>query len=155
MVYFIPEKNTEIANLFVYTDVMKKDFIKDFGTYLYPSDKAKIAVLMYKYPGDRHVGYRRSYVIATPTRNNSSFDLPYIEGSYDIIYSAAGRRVDLLKAMLTNMRKLWGNEIFSYEREYWYRMCALLNHFNGLKSSCTKSNIISMHYKMKKEGFYL
>ena len=155
MVYFIPEKNTELANLFVYTDVQEKDFIEGYGTYLYPSKEARIAVLMYKYPGVRHVGYRKSYVIATPSLSDSKLDLPYVEGSYDIIFSAAGRRVDLLKAMLTNMRKIWGNQIFMFKREYWYRMCALLNHFDGLKSSCTKSNIIFMHNKLKKEGFYL
>ena len=31
----------------------------------------------------------------------------------------------------------------------------LLNHFNGIQSCCVKSNIIEMHYKLKKEGYYI
>lgn len=150
MVYFIPERNTDIANIYVYTDVETKEYIEGLGTYLYPTESAKIAVLMYKYPK-----YRRAYVIGIPSLHGSKLNLPYIEGSYDILYSAFGRRVDLLKYALYNLRRLYGDTVFTYSEGYWMRLCSLLNHFTGTKSGCTKYAMVKLYHRLKTEGFYL
>lgn len=136
MTIFIPKKGTTLYNMYASTQVNEKYYSDEAeGSFL---ETEGIAVIFYKYPHKR-----RAYVINLH-KNNSVINgtkLPGIKESVDIIYTAQGRKFDLLKRMIYNMEKKYGKKIYTIKDSFWCRAVSLIEKFNGKESAATTENI--------------
>lgn len=152
MTVFIPEKGTSIFNMYCYSDIKQKQYIKDEGTFLTTSN---ICVVLYKYVGfnTNRTDYRKGYVVAKHTSESSirGVFIPCVDEEVDVIYQAEGRKFDELKMMTATLMKLYTEDVFNKKPYYWQMMTSLLNHYNGKKSYYTKFNIELMHNKLERK----
>jgi len=112
---FIPKKNTSLFNLYCYSRIKQKFYIKDKGSSLTTSG---IAFLIYKYPN-----YRRGYLIRefNGICEEKSDVLPSVYSRIKILAMVEGRKIDEWKFLLYRLQQEYGNSIYSRSDNYWLR----------------------------------
>lgn len=140
MTILIPKKNTAVYNLYAYTYVTNKYFIKGKGNILFSKG---VAVMLYKYKN-----YRKALVVHEYPKGSY---IPGIKERVMILKTVEGRSFDNLKNATFNLQKIFGDNIFLCDASSWLKATALLSHFNGKQSAATKSNLINLFKKCEQD----
>ena len=61
-------------------------------------------------------------------------NLPYIKQPVRILYKAKGRKVDLLKFMVYNLEKKYGDKIYELGELYWLKLVSYIDSVRQIKS---------------------
>ena len=118
------KKKKEEYSLYVSTKITYKKTFSDLGTLII-SEGSGIAF----YSASNS---RRAIVYSEITERGSTLPLlegtlPYIKQPVRIIYKAKGRKVDLLKFMVYNLEKKYGDSIYSLGDVYWLKLASFID----------------------------
>lgn len=142
----------EKYSLFVYGKLKAKYFFEDEGTLLILENNS-FGVAFYDFSR-----YRRAYVFCdanVQTKDISVYEgnLPLVKDKVKIIYTAEGRKIDLLKFMCSNIEQYLSDDVCLYSINYWIKLISLIDSYGTRKGMTgkTKRNLILLTEKYVKE----
>lgn len=121
----LPDNKTkEEYSLFVSTKITYKKTFADLGTLIICEG---CGIAFYSASNSR-----RAVVFTEIKEKDPKFPvlegkLPYIKQPVRIIYKARGRKVDLLKFMIYNLEKKYGNRIYGMGDIYWLKLSSFID----------------------------
>lgn len=121
----LPDKKKKAEySLFVNSKIIYLKTFNDLGTFLMCKG---CGIAFYSASNSR-----RAIVFSEITEENKYIPLlegniPYIKQPVRILYKARGRKVDLLKFMVYNLEKKYGDEVYELGEIYWLKLSSFID----------------------------
>jgi hypothetical protein len=116
----IPAEGTSDFTVYAHGSVQGRiTFIEDQG---YFARLEGTAAVFYTYPK-----YRLAYVICEGNPDEGLHDIPEVLHPVKILYTARGRKIDILKRVLWILDRTYGEKAYMLPEIYWYRLCGLID----------------------------
>lgn len=143
--------NKEEYSLYVSGFLVGKYYDEKKGTLLQIKDNT-FSILFFTYSN-----YRRAYIVCDSFTNLKEY--PYLEGKLPLIkeklkvlYTAEGRKIDLLKFICYKIDNIYNNSVYEFGIDYWSKFISFIDLSKKHKERKTQRQIfdITEQYLLKR-----